>query len=796
MLAAFGLACFGLTGVLRRYERDLPSTAELAHYDPPQVTRILARDGTMLAELFVERRTVVGIEQIPDVLRFAVLAAEDADFYRHEGLDYLGMLRALYVNVRHAEARQGGSTITQQVVKNVLLSSDRTFERKARELLLARRIEQELKKDQILELYLNHIYFGHGRYGVEEASRYFFGKGVGSLSLAEAAMLAGIPKGPRYYSPRADAERARGRRNIVLEQMATKGFAERDACEEAMAEPVRLAPAAVGMPELAPEAVDEVERLLDKLVGPAAAKGGFTVTTTIDPEVQAAARKAVRRNLDRYGERHGAVAPIGKPKRQVAAFAGTPTTKGHAIYGAVLDGANDADGTLSLKVGSAKGTVRLFEQKRYNPTSLPPSAFGRAGAILRVSGVRERGVGEDGVPHEYRLELGPQSALVAIDVATGALLALVGSYEGVRGGLDRATAAHRQPGSTFKPFVYGYGLASKKLTPATLVPMPPPPPPPADAELEKKPPLFVREALARSVNEAATWALGHVGADNVVAWAESMGVRSRLLPTESLALGAYEVTPRELAAAYATFASGGIRREPVLVTRIVGPGGDEVPLPARAAEKRVVAEAEAYLLTSLLISVIEKGTGRPARALGLAVAGKTGTSNDARDAWFAGFSRHVACVVWTGYDDALALGAAEQGATAALPAWIELMREAHRGRPALPFAVPSGIVTAKLDPMTGLLAREAQEDATTELFLAGTEPHETAPPPDATAEPGAGGNAPDATPPPPTTTTAGSPRGGDAAPDEAPPSDRAASPDAAPGGTTAPPSPPRGEPAD
>ncbi|MSP23667.1 MAG: penicillin-binding protein [Myxococcales bacterium] len=734
VLAAIGVGSFALAALLEHYEKGLPSTAELGNYQPEQVTRVLARDGTVLAELFVERRTVVRIEQIPDALRFAVLAAEDADFYRHRGLDYFGMLRALFVNLRHAEARQGGSTITQQVVKNVLLSSERTFERKARELLLARRIEQQLDKDQILELYLNHIYFGHGRYGVEEASRYFFGKGVASLSLAEAALLAGVPKGPKYYSPRTNVERATGRRDAILEQVALKGFMDRAACESAKAEPIRLAPAAVGLAGLAPEVVDEVERMLERLVGPAAQKGGFTVTTTVDPELQAAARAAVRHNLDRFGERHRAVAPIKKQRGGAPPFAGTPSAKSHGVYRGVFEGASDVNGTLSVQVGTVLGKVRLADQLRYNPARLKPSAFAEEGSVVRVSAVHERGVDESGVPHEYRLELGPQSALVAIDVANGEILALIGSYEGVQGGLDRATSAHRQPGSTFKPFVFGYGVASRKLTAATIIPLAEPLATKRPPDAEQKPPLLVRDALARSVNEAANFALAEVGADNVIAWARTVGLESAMKPTASLALGAYEVTPRELAEAYATFASGGMRRAPVLVTRIVGPGGEDVPLPAPPAQHRAIGEAEAFLLTSLLTSVIEKGTGRSARSLGFAVAGKTGTSNDARDAWFAGYSAHVACVVWTGFDDGAPLGANEQGAVTALPAWIDFMRAAHRRRPARGFVRPKGIVEIAIDPMTGLLAREAQEDARPELFLSGTEPREVAPAPDASAE--------------------------------------------------------------
>jgi penicillin-binding protein 1A len=751
-LALVGLAVIALLLVLRHYERDLPSTAELRHYAPPQVTRVLARDGSPLGEVFSERRTVVGIDAIAREMKLAVLAAEDAEFYRHEGLDYLGMLRALVVNLRHGSMRQGGSTITQQVVKNVLLTPERTFERKAREVLLARRIEQQLSKDEILELYLNHIWFGHGRYGVEEAARYYFGKGARRLSLAEAALLAGVPKAPNVYSPRIDPVKARQRRDHVLEQMAQKGFAARAEVEQAKAEPIVLAPAVDKLAELAPEAVAEAQKLLAERVGPAARKGGFTITTTIDPKLQAAARSAVRRNLDDFAERHQLVGPLRRPRREPrTAFVGTPKPSGHHVYLGEVTGADDAHGLLRVRVGTSDGVVRLAEARRYNPKDLPPSRFAEPGVLLRVSAVSERGVDDDGVPHEFRLELGPQSALVAIDLASREIRALVGGYEAVRGALDRASQAHRQPGSTFKPFVYSYAIHSRRLTAASVVE--PVSAAPADAGAPARPPLLLRPAVARSVNDAAVWALKDVGAEPVVSWAQTLGIQSKLAPTESLALGAYEVTPRELAGAYASIASGGLFEEPVLIERVVGPDGKDVPLPARPPPRRVMDEAEAYVVTDLLTSVIRGGTGQRARVLDLPLAGKTGTSNDARDAWFAGYSPETLCVVWTGYDDSQPLGGREQGATAALPAFIELMRAAHAGRRPRPWPQPDGVVRVRIDPATGLLAYPGQSDAAEEVFLAGTEPTEVAVDPDAGVDAGpadgaAGAEGGTMTPPP------------------------------------------------
>ncbi|WP_437715265.1 PBP1A family penicillin-binding protein [Sorangium sp. So ce448] len=716
LLAAAVIAFFLVVG---HYERDLPTTAELKNYNPPQVTRFLARDGTVIGELFVERRTLVPVTEIPPVMSLAALAAEDARFYKHDGLNYLGMLRALIVNLRSAEARQGGSTITQQVVKNVLLTHERTIDRKMRELLLARRIEQELTKDQILELYLNHIYFGHGRYGVEEAARFYFGKSVRQVTLAEAALLAGIVKGPSIYSPRVNKERAEKRRAFVLGQMREKRFLPAAQIDAALAEPIRLAPEPEHLDELAPEVLAEAERALRKAVGPDARYGGYTVVTSIDPKMQAAARAAVRQNLDAYAARHGLVAPFTRAKGDPAPFQGAPKDAGRAYLGAVT-GADDARGTLAVRVGAAQGAVDLRKERRYNPRGLPPSRFAEVGKVLRV---RFEGDPEAG---KLRLDLGPQGALIAIDARTREIVALAGGYEGARGGLDRASRALRQPGSTFKAIVYGYGIHSRKLTAASMLETDPAAldgyRPGNYDESEGQSPKRLREALAHSVNVAAVSALRDVGPEAVVAWARELGITSKLGADLSLALGSYEVTPREMAAAYATFAAGGAYQEPVLVTKITGPRGEALPLPARPPPRPVMTAAEAYLTTDLLTSVVKVGTAKQALSLRRPIAGKTGTTNDARDAWFVGYSTDIACAVWTGFDDATTLGAREVGGSAALPAFIAFMEKAHAGRPATDFPEPLGIVRLPIDPESGMAAFPGQEGAVEEVFLEGTEP--------------------------------------------------------------------------
>jgi penicillin-binding protein 1A len=742
--------------VLRHYSENLPSIGDLkGNYNPPQMTRVMARDGTtLLAEIFTERRTVVSIASLPAHVKLAVLAAEDAGFYEHEGLNYYGMTRALMVNLRSGRTRQGGSTITQQVVKNLLLDPERSFRRKIRELILARRLEQQISKDEILELYLNHIYFGHGRYGIEEAARYYFGKSAREITLAEGAMLAGLPAGPELYSPRHDAAKARVRRGFVLAQMLDKGFVDQRQHDEAMNEPLRLAPPVEPQGQLAPEVVELVKRTLKELSLDSKRSSGYTVTTTIDPRMQAAARKAVRDNLGAYDKRYKLLAPFAPPPAQPTSkastnkkkakpaekpFEGSPKFSDHKVHLGVVVGAEDALGVLDIRVGTVMGSVKLADYERYNPQHLPPSQFAPDGTLLRVSLLAPGdGTPENKVP--LRLEMGPEAAMVALDVRTHEVLALIGSYEAASGALDRATQAHRQPGSSFKPFVYGYALSSRRFTPASLLETSPGSlagyRPSNFEDSEGVAPTRLREALAHSVNVSAVHVLEDVGPANVVAWASALGIQSKLGSDLSLALGSYEVTPYEMATAFATLASGGIYEAPILVTRITGPDGAEVPLPPRPPSRRVMGEAEAYLTTSVLMSVVDHGTAASARSLRRPVAGKTGTSNQAKDTWFVGYSTDIVCATWTGYDDGRPLGGREQGATTALPAWISFMKEAHDKRPATEFPRPAGLVALRIDPRTGLLAYEGEEDAIEELFLQGTEPQTVSTPSAATPDGG------------------------------------------------------------
>jgi penicillin-binding protein 1A len=733
LLTAVLAAALGIVLVIRHYESGLPSVESLKKgYDPPQVTRVLARDGSVLASLFIERRTVIPFAEIPPHVKLAFLAAEDASFYEHQGLDYFGMVRALFVNLRAGRAKQGASTITQQVIKNVVLDASRSYERKIKETILARRLEQSLTKDEIFGLYLNHIYLGHGRYGIEEAARYYFGKKARDLDLEEAATLAGLVAAPERYSPRHDAGRSLARRRFVLDQMHEKGFLTDEPWRAARDVPLRLAPAADGESELAPEVVAQVKKVLEAVAGDRAKLGGFVVKTSLDPGLQAAARRAVREALTAYSTRQKLEPPFTQDARRIwgkgPSTPPKPETK--AAPGRVV-GVDDAARTIELEVGGARCRVPLGAETRFNPKRLPPSEFTKVGAALRV--VLETEPSAEG-PVPCRLALGPEAALVAIDVRTREIRALVGSYDAVMGSLDRATRARRQPGSAFKPFVYSYALSSRRFTPASVLTLPNRPdkgrtaPDAGAGAISPTRTMPLRLAIAKSDNDAATKLLEEVGAPNVVGWAHALGIESELRPTPSLALGAYEVTPLEITNAYATFASGGELEPPRLVLSILAPGGKELPLPATPPRRRVMSPEEAYLTTSLLRSVVESGTGQRAKTLGRPVAGKTGTTNDAKDAWFVGYSTEIVAGVWVGYDDPIPLGWGEAGSATALPAWVSFMKVAHEGRPSTDFPRPGSIVVLSVDPATGLIAYPGQTDAAEEEFLEGTAPSEVSAP--------------------------------------------------------------------
>ncbi len=738
------------------YGRDLPDPTQLRTHQPFETTRILDRRGRLLAELFEERRTVVPMDRVPRNFVLCVLAAEDADFYEHEGLDYPGLLRAVARHLLTGRRLAGTSTITQQIVKNLLLSNERSFTRKMREFILARRIERQFSKDEILGIYLNTINYGHGRYGVQEAARFYFAKNVEDLSLAEASLISGVPQVPTHLSPRNHPEAARRRQLFVLGQLKDKRATHWPDLTEAQIDAAKNAhvPLAPNPERLAsaPEIVEPIRQLLRKLVGDARAKrGGFVVKTTLDVDVQRAARESLRETLEAYDSRHRVTRFAPVTTRDAARATKNQTARGahqRLRVGETLDGVvtrtDDAHNTIDLDVGNATVRIDLDSEDRYlktarsSPNAAVPSAshFAPRGSRMRVSVLHVPAETSEG-PALGRLELGPQGAVVVIDVRTRDVVAMVGAYDGELG-FNRATSAVRQPGSTFKPFVFAEAVRTRRLTPATLVSDTPESfdqwRPRNFETWEARGPIRVREALAHSVNLVAVRIARDVGVDNVAKLAASMGISTPLEPTLSLALGASEVKLDELVNAYATFAAGGEFSSMRFITAILD-DGKALPLPGRSQPQRVLGADESYLVTSMLESVVQEGTAQAAKQLRRPAAGKTGTANDARDVWFVGYTPEYAAGVWVGYDDRRPLGRRESGGRTALPVWVQTMRVALRGSPATAFPQPPGVQIARVDPLTGLLAASDTANAYDEVFLTGTAPTEITTPVAAVPDP-------------------------------------------------------------
>jgi len=715
-------------------DADLPDVNKLKTYRSKQVTRVLAADGkTLLGEIYDERRSHVSYDRIPKVLVDAVVAAEDAKFFGHKGLNLLGMVRAFFANLRAGRYVQGGSTITQQVVKTFFLSSERKLRRKVQEVILARRLEQTLSKEQILELYLNQIYFGHGRYGVQEASRFYFGKDVEKIGLAEAAILAGLPQGPERLSPVKHPDRARRRQRYVLTQMVKTGKITAAQAERVSKAPLPLTARRRKPASPAPEFLTLARERLEARFGKKALPYlGLTVVTTCDLRLQRAARAALEKGLRAIDRRQGVMRfgrPLGRRAlaRQLARLGRKQSGRlvPGRIYRGVVIALDDKQGTATVDLGRVKGRLLVADEDRYNPRKRPPSRVLKVNTVVRVSPTAQAPKGE---PLPLRLAQGPQAALVLIDVKTREVRAMVGGYGFRTGGFNRAIRAIRQPGSSFKPIVYGAALEHKLITAATRLPDAPHP---CEnwlrirrrGDKQYAGHLVVRQGLAKSVNSIACRVYERVGGLKVRALARMVGIRSPLTQHLSLALGASGVRPVEMANAFAVFAGGGLYQPPLFVRR-------QGALPVeRAAPVPVMSPEGAYVVTSMLTSVVRGGTAWRARRLRRPAAGKTGTSNRNRDAWFVGFTPSLVAAVWVGHDDFLPLGRRETGGRAAVPIWLDLFRRALKGKPRRSFTRPKGVIVRRVDPEKGHAMAADAPGGREEYFLPGTAP-EPAPTPE------------------------------------------------------------------
>jgi penicillin-binding protein 1A len=775
-LTAAAMTLAGVAIIFWMYGRDpkLPNIEKLSDYRPKQVTTILDANDRRIGELFDERRTFVPFEKIPPIVIDSFVAAEDQHFWTHGGIDYVGMLRALVTNLRAGHTRQGASTITQQVVKTFLLTPERTFKRKIQEIILARRIEKSLTKQEILTLYVNQIYFGHGRYGVQEAARYYFGKDVGQLNVGEAAMLGGLPQSPENISPRKNPQRAKERQTYVLNQLAGMGKITAAEAQKWIDAPIQVVKEP--FPELgsSPEWIDLVRRDLAKRLTKTDAELdtlGTTVRTTVDPGLQLAAQRALQKGLRAVDRRHKVGVPVRRVKEdkltaEVARLAkrlpkGGPEVK--EIYEAVVTSVHDAEQQVEVDLGDWPAVIVLGgrEDARFNPPDdagnvKKPSERFAPGDVLEVQLApgghgrpdkdkdkdKDKAEPDDDAdkprdPHDepaapgarphVALAPGPEGAVVIIEVKTRKVRALVGGFASKIAGYDRATMAHRQPGSSFKPFVYATAIEAGKATAARVVNDAP------DAFDLWRPknhesgafegPVRLRYALAKSINTVAIRVCYEVGAATVAALAHKMGIVSNLPEEMSLALGSGEVTPLEMTNAYATFAAGGLARPPRFVDAIDGKAVDDAP------GEQVLRPEVAYVVVDMMRSVVEEGTATVVKSLGIPVAGKTGTSNDdkhmTRDTWFVGLTPDYAIGVWIGYDDNRGLGH-DAGGTNAAPVFVDVVKAMNL--PAKAFPRPAGVVEATIDKASGLLAPEGAPKGSTmtEVFVEGTAPTEVA----------------------------------------------------------------------
>lgn len=768
LIAIGGLVAVFL--IIQHYSQGLPDHRTLADYQPKVVTRLHAGDGELLAEFSTEKRIFVPVASIPKLVKNAFIAAEDKNFYQHKGVDPEGIVRAAMTDLKnlHSERRPvGASTITQQVARNFLLTNEVSVSRKVKEMILAYRIEQVLSKAQILELYLNEIYLGLSSYGVAAASLDYFDKPMDELTVAEAAFLAALPKAPDRYYREKNREAALERRNYVIGRMLEDSYITDAQAKTATAEPLVIHPAKEAEIVPAGHFTEEVRReLLQKYGKDGLYGGGLSVRTTLDPKLQAIAVKSLRDGLVNYDERHGWRGPVThlpNLSSWAAQLSKVAPPEGAESWrlAAVLEAGADA-----AKIGFADGTtaaLTIADMKWTNRTKV--STVVQTGDVILVEWVEVPAAkptpakkGEDKAKstapaaYHYMLRQIPEvnGALVALDPHTGRVLALVGGMSYASSEFDRATQAYRQPGSSFKPFVYLAALDSG-FTPSTIVLD-------APVEIDQGPglplwrpvnfdheflgPLPLRVALEKSL-DAATVRVGQaIGVPKVVEYAKKFGIADNLPPFISTVIGSGETTLMRLATAYAEIDNGGKQIVPTLIDRVQDRTGKTLfrhdtrpcdgclnaawsgqPVPEIPDNRPQIQDPRtAYEMVEMLEGVVQRGTARTIASLGYPLAGKTGTTNDAKDLWFIGFSPDLVVGTYVGFDEPKSLGRREQGATTAAPIFKEFMGMALANVSPVPFRIPPGLRLVHVDAYSGEPAPSGDSDAMWEAFLPGTEP--------------------------------------------------------------------------
>ncbi|UCE84525.1 MAG: PBP1A family penicillin-binding protein [Deltaproteobacteria bacterium] len=734
-----------------RVTRNLPQIASLQDYQPSIVTNVYADDGTPIAEFYIERRIVAPLEEIPQKLIWAFVAAEDSRFFEHEGIDFIGILRALWKNIRAGGIVQGGSTITQQVTKSLLLTPERSYTRKLREAILAYRIEKHLSKEEILYLYLNQIYLGHGAYGVGAAAQNYFGKQLEELNLAECATLAGLPQAPSRYSPYSHPQRAKERQVYVLNQMVSDGYISADEAAEALAYELEVKARKDWDIGKVPYFTEHIRRYLEEKYGREVLyRQGLQVYTTVNLAFQKAAQKAVKKGLYELDKRQGYRGPLAHlAPEEIEPFfqelKESVETNGGLEQGTVVKGVviavSSAEKKVSVRLSEGLGTLPV-EKMEWARKPDPEIAYGAVkvtnpAKVLKVGDVilvrlLERDSETDNWLLALEQEPEVQGALLCMDNATGHVRAMVGGINFRTSQFNRAIQSRRQPGSAFKPFTYAAAL-DKGYTPATIIIDSPIIYTDDQMDWKWKPknykekfygPTLFRTALIFSRNVVTIKILRDIGIDYVIDYARRFGISSPLSRDLSLALGSSGVSLLELTNAYSVFANLGELVSPIFITKILDRQGNLLE-EYRPQKERVLEKDTAYVMTHLLQEVVKYGTGWRARAVKRPTAGKTGTTNNLQDAWYIGFTPSYVTGVWVGFDGDRTLGKFETGSRAASPIWVDFTAEVLKDKREKVFTVPENVVFAKIDPKTGLLAKPGDENAVFEAFKEGTAPTKT-----------------------------------------------------------------------
>ncbi|MFQ5993521.1 MAG: penicillin-binding protein 1A [Acidiferrobacterales bacterium] len=822
LISLFGLFVSGVVAlavVVVMLTPKLPSVQSLSEEQLKVPMRVYSADGELLAEFGEEKRILLKAGELPDLLVKAILAAEDDEFYKHYGIDVTGILRAMWVNLRTGTPGQGASTITMQVARNFFLSPEKTYTRKLKEILLAFKIERQLTKDQILELYLNKIFLGHRAYGFGAAAQVYYGKHPDDLTVPEIAMLAGLPKGPSRNNPLSNPERAIERRNYVLQRMQTLGSIDREAFENASAAPLTASKHALRFNVEAPYVAEMVRQYMVDRYQEESYGGGFHVYTTIRKDLQEAANQALRKGLQEYGQRHGYRGRAGRVDLTEAELDQTyldDVLRHYPVVGDLLPAV-----VLSLEEQSAQAYTqdgyvveipweglswahRYIDEGARGPAPKKAINVVKPGDVIYLEYVeaepaqdeKKTAEGEDEeteIAGHWSLSQVPavDGAIVSIRPNDGAILALSGGFDFYHSKFNRVIQAERQPGSNLKPFIYSAAL-QKRFTPATPVSGAPIViDDPEGIEDIWRPENYskrvfgetpLRKALTLSLNLVSVRLLRAIEPKYGAEYLERFGFEQEKLPHNlSLALGNASATPLQMATAFAVFANGGYRVEPYFIARIEDadhnliaeaepltvceakdcPEADNVPAldpvegeeatnettpqptptlvqtaqandasvddsaPAEAPRyaPRVISRENAFIMTSIMKDVIARGTGRRARELGRAdLAGKTGTTNEFRDAWFSGFTQDIVTTAWIGFDNPASLGPGEAGARAALPMWIDFMRVALKDVPEKTLPVPQGVVAVSVDRNTGEPIEPDDPRALVEYFIDGTQP--------------------------------------------------------------------------